>query len=40
MLPEGFKAIKLGNHDNSEIQRSVLDRTEREYGRALTYFDM
>ncbi|THC87771.1 hypothetical protein EYZ11_012784 [Aspergillus tanneri] len=40
MLPEGFKVINLDNHDNSEIQRSVLDRTEREYDRVLSYFDM
>ena len=39
MLPEGFTAIKLGNHDNSETKRYVLDRTEKEYDRALTYFD-
>ncbi|KAF5855373.1 hypothetical protein ETB97_009348, partial [Aspergillus alliaceus] len=40
MLPEGFTAIKLENHDNSEIKRSVLDRTERQYDRALQYFDI
>ena len=40
MLPEGFKTINLDNHNNSEIQRSVLDRTEREYDRALKYFDV
>ncbi|RAQ76875.1 hypothetical protein COH21_008703 [Aspergillus flavus] len=37
MLPEGFKTIKLENHDNSETKRSVLDRTEKEYDRALMF---
>ncbi|KAE8387077.1 hypothetical protein BDV23DRAFT_174933 [Aspergillus alliaceus] len=40
MLPEGFKTIKLENHNNAEIKRSVLDHTKREYDRALTYFDI
>ncbi|GIJ84633.1 hypothetical protein Asppvi_003482 [Aspergillus pseudoviridinutans] len=32
--------IKLDEHDNSEVKRSVLDRTEAKYNRILNIFDL
>jgi hypothetical protein len=32
--------IKLDEHDNSEVKRSVLDRTETKYNRILNIFDL